>query len=739
MDSDDDYGSFAPSVEASPQAQHRTLKRLKKADSKPSKESLPVPDDDPLLFPHVDFARLEALENDSEFPELNDLKSTEEVNLSQESLSEGIDDEKEDNVVPKSVEEVKKTKRVLEFDSGEVGGEYGDENSEGFESKKSNIDMDAEIDLFEEKKDTKKIKKNRLKSDTSDYPEKNARRPNKRREEKERKAYLEELHAESQRLLRETRDASFKPTPVVHKPISSVLEKIRKRKIEVSKKAMAVDERSYLAEESNKSIDNLMEIDESGEGKNDNKLAALVQKGIVGMFADREITASEGECKDSAKQTNSENDQDQEKEEPISAFRAPADDTEDLFDDTEPNTATSGPDMEQANDALEEDSAPSLLPINLKFDSVPMDDSSSDEEDNDKENVEPHPSGSSPRGDPVKDFVDDEAEEEDDSDNDLNCLQENGEDEDIEDFEELNDMIATGYEEKPSDNERRNELHQKWLEQQDAAGTDKIMQRLGCDSGLRDALLKEKESESDEENENDESDNEAREDSLPQNPERMNIKKAKQIILNLLSEKEDGYYSDDDHDKQRKYGQHIIRNEERPQLTTPADDESSREVFGLIKKMNIASDQKKKPKPLSFFDSVLKGGSSNSSSKSSFLGRMSNQQAPSSHRQGSGTGRHFIFGRDDSNSRSSFSLSEDSSDTVSQENRQTRAKYSSTNSQPRFSSQATNSAAGTSLFEILKRPAPQPQAYNQDTTIDLTKSIFTFRASKRPMKIEGRG
>ncbi|KAL3632044.1 hypothetical protein CASFOL_025028 [Castilleja foliolosa] len=57
----------------------------------------------------------------------------------------------------------------------------------------------------------------------------------------ERKAYLNELHAESQRLLRETREASFKPIAVVQKPISSVVEKIRKRKLEISKKAMVVN------------------------------------------------------------------------------------------------------------------------------------------------------------------------------------------------------------------------------------------------------------------------------------------------------------------------------------------------------------------------------------------------------------------------------------------------------------------------------------------------------------------
>lgn len=34
----------------------------------------------------------------------------------------------------------------------------------------------------------------------------------------------------------ETREASFKPVPIVQKPVSSVIEKIRLRKREVSKK-----------------------------------------------------------------------------------------------------------------------------------------------------------------------------------------------------------------------------------------------------------------------------------------------------------------------------------------------------------------------------------------------------------------------------------------------------------------------------------------------------------------------
>ncbi|KAG2589845.1 hypothetical protein PVAP13_5NG295842 [Panicum virgatum] len=58
----------------------------------------------------------------------------------------------------------------------------------------------------------------------------------KKRSEKERRAQLDLIHTESQRLLRETRSASFRLiVQPVCKPISSVLEKIRLRKLEVLK------------------------------------------------------------------------------------------------------------------------------------------------------------------------------------------------------------------------------------------------------------------------------------------------------------------------------------------------------------------------------------------------------------------------------------------------------------------------------------------------------------------------
>ncbi|KAL0438568.1 UNVERIFIED_CONTAM: hypothetical protein Slati_2339800 [Sesamum latifolium] len=453
MDSDEDYQSFSPPKEHSPQVHYRRLKRLKKSNSKPLKDLLPDPIDDPLLFPQVDFARLEALENDSEFPEFNESNSSEELGLSQESLSLGIANENtlenEEQMECQSDMEVKKTKRTLEFD-GDVAGEvHGsrraiEEASVGFEHGKNEKERFGEEDLFEEKEDDRRRRKMKRRK---------MRRIGKGESQaydwiliccfgdlQERKAYLKELHAESQRVLRETRDASFKPIPVVQKPISSVLEKIRKRKLEISRKAMVVNDRTYGYEGNSRLSDKMLVLDVSIErGEENVEIIVGKEKIASSLDGDSSLAASgSDEFKDAAKQTIHENDQNQvsPNEEPTSAFPAALPvHTQDL----EPNNAAS----EQTNEQLkspEEDFAPSSLAMDLQFDSASVGDSSSDEEDNDKEN-DPHPRGiadgsSSPKGDPVKDFVDDEAEEEDDSDNDLR-FQDNEEDENIEDLRNL--------------------------------------------------------------------------------------------------------------------------------------------------------------------------------------------------------------------------------------------------------------------------------------------------------------
>lgn len=149
--------------------------------------------------------------------------------------------------------------------------------------------------------------------------------------------------------------------------------------------------------------------------------------------------------------------------------------------------------------------------------------------------------------------MDDEAVEEDDSDNDLFHFQENEEDDGFEDSEELNDMIATGYEEQPIDNDKRNELHQKWLEQQDAAGTDNLLQRLNYGSKFRDEnLLDEEEGEGDGDGNEEERSNEA-EDEAPRKLARINYRKAKEMIAQtFFDKKDDAYLSDDEETKKRQ-------------------------------------------------------------------------------------------------------------------------------------------------------------------------------------------
>ncbi|GKD95237.1 hypothetical protein Tco_1375074, partial [Tanacetum coccineum] len=296
---------------------------------------------------------------------------------------------------------------------------------------------------------------------------------------------------------------------------------------------------------------------------------------------------------------------------------------------------------------------------------------SSDEEDNDKENANLHgqrqvKDSSFPRGDPVKAFVDEEAEEEDDSDNDRMLFGDEEENEDDDDLEELRNMIATGYKEKPIDKETRDELHQKWLQEKDAAGTDDLLRRLNVASKLREtSLLDEEDGEEDVEMIDDDEEDEEREE-RPR-AARLDSKKAKELIANMFNDKDEDFLSSDDDETEKILVKERVLNkaENKGKLVSPGDDEDSREVFGLIKKLNTVPEARKKAKTTSFFDTMLTGGNSNSSSKSSFLSRASSHSLPPSSKQKGSSGvRSFIFGRDDSNSRSSISISEDTSDTI---------------------------------------------------------------------------
>ncbi|XP_010254905.1 PREDICTED: uncharacterized protein LOC104595738 [Nelumbo nucifera] len=788
MESDDDYQILSHPAEASSPVDGRKLKRLKKA-YRVSNES---------LFHHTDQGHsasvfLSPNEEDSESSKIPD--TGESVDLSGSALgTESFDFEKDsdpgldplfaygDRLEPLPTPEVEEESQLSsldattnEFDgkgedqtkdSGEASHreETGELNAEKYLNKQHNLEGSVE------KKNKKRVKSRGDENiETSGWT--------KRRLEKERKARLEQLHAESQRLLRETRDAAFKPVVSVRKSISSVLEKIRKRKTEVSKKAGISNTFGFLDVSNSSlrecSLDTYPERIKSGNA-NPEKTGSSVHLLSVdygfdgtnvdefsGPAAQHEKFSSKSNMDTNMHHLNVDGSSDaihvngsinasahSDRENVSSSmaqgsgsrdgFRYPVDGTQDLFSESQ----SAGEDHPESP---EEVLAPSLLAMNLKLDFAPPDEVS-DEEDDDKENIDPHPHKSSrevlsPKGDPVKAFVDDEAEEEDDSDHDLMRFQENEEDEENEGVEELHDLIVTGYKENPIDSERRDELHQKWLEQQDAAATDNVLQRLKFGRKQRDTVMLEDE----EEREFGEgSIDEFEDDMLPTNITRINTKKVKQMIPWMFTDKDDVLSSDDEETEQRLVRQRLLeKNEDQGSFLSPAEDESSREVFGLIKKLNVAPDTKKKAKPTSFFNMLVTGGNSNSASKSSFVGRAPSNSLSSSHRHGSSTVRSFIFGRDDSNSRSGISTSEGSSDVSQKECRPVRnssAKFRS--SQSKSSSRDTRIAAaadsGSSLFDILKRSSMQSDPCSHNNVGQAPTFFTAFKSTKRAIKMEGR-
>ncbi|KAL9662148.1 hypothetical protein QQ045_026978 [Rhodiola kirilowii] len=623
-------------------------------------------------------------------------------------------------------------KRALDFDS--VDGEAG-EGKLG----KGDLEINGSVKQSDASEGIEegKIKKRKMRSKGDGEDLEGSKAVSKRRSEKERREYLNQLHAESQRLLRETRDAGFKPAPAVHKPISSVLDKIRKRKLELQKQTVNRSSTYYVVDDDD---DDDLQFDE-GVTKLDSESIPLVGKTDAGLSNQvNEVQVGdtlEVECgfKEASVHRYEVTDED-----PTSSLRAPICDTQDLFGDSEASEPKNGIPSESNEDEspLEEKFVPSVLAMNLRFDSALPDseeeDQYSDEEDNDKENAVPHPP--IPRGDPVQAFVDDEAIEEDDSDNDQLRFQENDDDDFAEDAEDLNDMIATNYEENQIDHEKRQELHMKMLEQQDAEGIDNLLQKYKCGSKLKEPSVLEDQDGMEEDEDEDESCDKALETEAPKNSLRQCVKKAKQMIVHMFTDNEDVYVSSEDEELETRVVNRVFRKtDEQKKLEPTVVDESSREVFGLIKKLNIASEIKKKAK-ISSFDTITT--KSISFSKPSFLGRTSSNSLSSSRKHGSSVTRAFVFARDDSNSRSSIAVSEDS-DTVYKEVQPTMpstAKFSQSQTKQKLKDTMENVAGTSSLFEILRRSTVQQ--HNQDVIVGRTQSVFSsFKLPKRS-KIEGK-
>ncbi|RDX70477.1 hypothetical protein CR513_50272, partial [Mucuna pruriens] len=638
-------------------------------------------------------------------------------------------------------------KRVLDFDSvDEEHGKVAAESEEVGDLKTNDETQDLNTDQVDRKRRSlddfpvKKEKKKRIGGGHRSEQKHKDSKTNKRKIEKERRETLKKLRAESQRLLRETRDAAFKPAPLIQKPISSILDKIRQRKLEFLKKSSASFEGN----------DNLVmdrEItDEEEKAEPEETLATCPVADKSDLDTPHISESNDAADKSSSESIPSPAAMGSESEH---AFRAPIGDTQELVSDSERTDTKDEAVNEKSNNPSEEVFAPSMLAMNLKLDSAPCDEdvSSDEEEDNDKENIDPHANGSvdltlPPIGDPVRAFVDEEAEEEDDSDNDLQRFQDNEEGEEEDDIEELNDMIATQYEEKPVDREKRDQLHQQWLEQQDTAGMDNLLQKLNCGSILKETPSIEEEDEESRESEN-ESDDEAEEYAAPSETMKTTLKKIKQMIPQMFSDKDDKYVSSDDEETEEKLARQRLyyKSEEKAKLFSPAEDESSKEVFSLIKKLNVP-DTKRKGRITSIFDMPSNGQNINISSKPSFIGRASDRYMPTSRKQGSCKVRSFIFGRDDSNSRSSILMSEDSSDKIQRESQPPKVASAKFQRNIQNKNTTLNSAAqksNVSLLEILRKSSHHAEHSVQNTKVQPKESVFdAFKLVKKPTNAEAR-
>ncbi|CAM0877128.1 unnamed protein product [Alopecurus aequalis] len=640
----------------------------------------------------------------------------------------------------------KSAKKRLDMDEGEEGGG----------------DMAAEPEAVVTGKRSKRRKKEDGVEGKKRKKEPKETAGSKKRAEKERRVQLESIHAESQRLLRETRKASFKPiAEPVYKPISSVLEKIRLRKQEMLKKSNTPVEEEEEEEEAD---------DASSEPESD-PAEKPCMPGVKEFVSDDKDLKNDDADNEVGANVNGLNDHD-----------SPPEDEDALTPDKDLNNhGVKSPDKEPVDNTQDnhEDNAEPINDSNIDaVDETPLphsssptkstdDSSSEDEEDNDKENIYPDTQqndvntlrqprralagDSCPDAAILRDFLDVEAEEEDDSDDDMMRFKDNEEEDGDDENEVLTALIAAGFEEEEVDHEKRNALHQKWLQQQDAAETNNVIQRLKYGHKEQKNLLDEDEDEDDVEDCEDESENEMSYDVTP-NIVRQNSEKAKQMIAKLYTDENDTYeHSDDDEIEENLARQRIAKREvHNSTFISPLEDDSSREMFSLIKKLNIAPEPKRKGKQAtSNLEMLMMGSNSNSSSKSSFLGRTTSGPISSSHRS---VYKTYVFGRDDSNSNSKSCLaaSESTSDMEKTNPSQPKKAKFSSSQQSKPAATGTTSEGGTSsgasLFELLRRSSEatnkqepsHPESFGVITESQAVHQFSAFKLSRKFSKIGAR-
>ncbi|XP_057516864.1 uncharacterized protein LOC130798036 [Amaranthus tricolor] len=659
------------------------------------------------------------METETELDHLEDDNSM-EINIPSSSASKsdqkpdelGKENEFDDGIAPLFSEfNQLPAKRVLDFDDiGDVGGlSEGNADFDSDKKRKNSVDLDD---------GSVKQKKKKPDSSLPSKTQKSNKGKSDRKEKKDRKARTAQ-HVDFQRVMRERKNVGFRPTPMVEKSISSVLEKIRQRKMEVSKKLM---------------VSKKIELDEDSE--EDDYITEILnnrpQKTVEIGTSDASLNkTSEDKSHSIDEQTNI--DIDPPKDETAQSFRAPLNDTQDLFVDSEKIDSQGDHSNESSSSA--QDTAPSVPSLNLLLDSAFADDISSSDEESDKENIEPQPKplskgSSTATANLVKDFLDEEAVEDDSDD-----LFEDKDEEEASDMEENCDYIVSNVVEKQIDHERNNQYHQQWQQQQDEARTEKLLQKLNCGIKQKEAssLYEDDADKADDERDEsdkdvashkdeDESDDDvSEEDAEGYIASGVTTKKLRQMIPQMFTDKDDMYVSSEGEETERSLSNKKVmiqkRGSEGQTKLLSTSMETSSEVFARIKKLNVVTEAKKKAKTSSIFNAVLSEGSRSNSSKSFLLrGRSSSYPGTSNRKQGSKTRRSFIFGRDDSNSRSAMSMPEDCSD-LGQGEKENEVKKNSSGKYNRSSSQAkrstqdremeggTSSSGTSSLFDMLKCPS----------------------------------
>ncbi|URD85629.1 hypothetical protein MUK42_26768 [Musa troglodytarum] len=436
------------------------------------------------------------------------------------------------------------------FDWGGESGSAGVQGAKGgYEDAKS---AKKRLNSEEEGETTRQYKKNK----SGEKPKESARE--KRRLDKEREAELVRIHAESQRLLRETSNVSFTPSTMVRIPIPPLLEKIRQRKRELLEKYGYFNRPESANDSTSNKVDICHDFDltrpENGRGDDEH----LKENEFP---HDRSLDVGE-----------------------IGSI--PTDCENDLHNQaTNPNSEDANQTLNTDKEVISNHSDQSGEHNQLVYTTNALKDTLL----------------SLPTSTPKLVSTD--------------VFQENEEDDESDDDDVVNDLIATDFKEAPIDHESRNLLHQKWVEQQDTAATDNFLQRLRCGQKQKEPTFfheEEGNEEFSEKSEEEESYN------LPRtNAARKNAKLARQMVAQMYTDDQDAYVSSDDEEIERALTrQRLLRQNEESTFISLVDNGDSREFFGLIKKVNNASEPKKREKTItSDFDRLLMRGSSNSSSK----------------------------------------------------------------------------------------------------------------------------